>query len=469
MLDSKQLSNDEIRTISKEAYIYAFPILEFYRVEYLHSVLPKAFNTIIHERNLLTSNDKTVVAPNNATLYSIIHLDLRAEPYIIEVPSITNRYHSFQLIDVFTHVVDYIGTRATGIEAGKYLITGPYWNEKKVPGIKKIFRLESNFAIVIGRTGVNSPNDLVVAHAVQNKYKLYSLSNYANEKPPKAEDLLFPVVDKTYPANFNKTIWHIPGNPPLNPDLPGTPPFKEMSPDFITYLNFQLGRVKPVASEVHLYQKFAKIGIGPDIPFDSTTLEPSVLKAINAGITDAKAEINNVVKNRELKNGWTTNFRTYIFGNREQMEGRYLFRAYGALQGLLGNPPIEAVYPSSTLDSTGQEYEGTSNHYVLTFPAGQLPPTENLGFWSLTMYDTNGFLVENPINRYSIGSQSKEYVLNPDGSLSIYIQSSDPGKDKISNWLPAPKGPFYLMIRIFLPQSSIIEGSWLMPAVVNVN
>lgn len=462
----KTASTDDVRTIAKEAYIYAFPILEFYRLEYLKGVLPKAFNKMTHSRDLLTHKDKTIVRPNNATLYTIIYLDLRAEPYIIEVPSITDRYYSFQLIDVFTHVPGFIGTRATGTGGGKYLIAGPYWKETAVPDITKVFRMESDFAIVLGRTGVNGAADLAAAHAVQDQYKFYALSSYTKESSPRAPDLSFPVVDATFPANFNISQWNIHGTPPLNTALPGSPPFKEISADFITYLNFQLGRVKPVTSEAPLFARFAKIGIGPDKPFDPTWLEPSILKAINAGITDAKAEINHEEANIKFINGWTKDFNR--FGDRAQMEGRYLTRAYAALTGLLGNPAIEAVYPSSAVDGTGQKYDGTSQ-YVLTFPAGQLPPVKPLGFWSLTVYDGNGFLVGNPINRYSIGSQDKGHVLNQDGSFSIYIQSSAPSADKVSNWLPAPKGSFNLTLRLYLPQDSVLNGVWTTPAVVKVN
>ncbi|MBP7233054.1 MAG: DUF1254 domain-containing protein [Syntrophaceae bacterium] len=464
---TKPLTVEEVRAIAKESYIYAFPMLEFYRVEYLNGVLLQQFNKMLHMRDLKTCDDKTVVRPNNDTLYTIVHLDLRAEPHILEVPAVTDRYYAFQLIDVYTHVPYFIGTRATGTQSGKYLIAGPRWRGNVAPGLTGILRVESDFIMLLGRTAVNGPYDLEAAHALQDQYKLYPLSDYTHDTPPVVPDLSFPIVDAAYPWNFNQGIWFLPGTPPLNPSIPGTPPYKEMSADFITYLNFQLGRLQIAPSEYPLFRRFAQIGIGPDRSFDSSSLDASTLNAINLGIGDAKAQINGEIANIRQANGWTLLFD--VWGNRARMEGRYTLRALAALIGLFGNPAEEAVYPSAFVDHAGQPLDGTVNEYVITFPAGQWPPVMPLGFWSLTMYDADGFLVYNPINRYSIGSLGKGYTTNPDGSLSIYLQSRTPAADKINNWLPAPQGSFSVTLRIYLPQDVILHGQWTPPDIVKVN
>lgn len=458
------ITTPDARAIAKDAYIFAFPMLEFYRVGY--SVLNRAFSGFTHARVLRTSADTSVVAPNNDTLYSSAWLNLTAEPYVLEVPAITDRYYSFQLIDQYTHVPAIIGTRTTGTGPGKYLIAGPNWKEIPVSGITKIFRVESNLIFILARTAVNGTTDLDAVHAVQDTYKLNALSTFMGIAKPSASALSFPVVDLVYPSNFSISLWNLPGIPPLNTSLPDSPPYKEMSAAFIGYFNFLLGRVSPVASEASLLGRFSKIGIGPDLPFDAPSLTPEIRYAINAGISDAKAEINNVVNNYTIKNGW--NSPLDLFGSRAQMEGRYTTRAYAALNGLFGLPAEETIYPGSTVDSTGQVYNG-SNKYVLTFPAGKLPPLKDNGFWSLTMYNANRCLVDNALNRYSIGSL-KGYTLNPDGSLSIYLQSDPPAPEKLSNWLPAPKGgQFSITLRLYLPDVSAVNGSWWAPAVVKVD
>jgi len=462
--DADQLSNDEVRAIAKEAYVYAFPMLEFYRTGNARIGKDTGFT---HYRTLYTSDNTKVIKPNNDTLYSTMYLDLRAEPYVLEVPEIQDRYYSFELIDQYTLVPAMIGTRATGKEAGKFLIAGPGWIETDVPGIKRVIKSETNFLLILGRTAVNGPADLPAANAVQDQYKISPLSTYLGTANPVAPALSFPVVDAEYPAAFTLAIWNLPGIPALNTSLPGSPPYKETSAAFIGYLNFLLGRVKPVSSEMTLLAQFGRIGIGADRPFSTSILSEETLYAINAGISDAKSEVNAVIKSYPLVNGWTKSLDG--FGTREEMGTRYLARAYFALNGLYGMPSYEAVYPQSRVDAAGAAYD-SANQYTITFPAGELPPIEEPGFWSLTIYNANGFLVANTLNRYSIGSLSKGYVLNPDGSLTIYIQSTQPSEDKVSNWLPAPtSGSFSLALRLYLPLEAATNGTWMPPGVTKVN
>ena len=458
------LTNAEVRAIAKDAYVYSFPMLEIYRTGSKRFGVDTGFT---HFRTLYTSANRKVIKPNNDTLYSTMYLDLRAEPYILEVPAIADRYYSFELIDQYTLVPAMIGTRATGTGAGKYLIAGPDWTEAAVPGITKVIKIETNFVLILGRTAVNGPTDLAAANAVQDQYKMTSLSTYSGIPKPTVPALTFPVVDAEYPANFTLTIWNLPGIPALNTSLPGNPPYKETSAAFISYVNFLLGRVKLAVSESGKLATFRLIGIGPDLPFNTSDLNEDTLYAINAGISDAKAEISNVINSYPTKNGWSNSLD--FFGTRAEMGNRYSTRAYAALSGLYGMPSYEAIYPQSKVDSTGLVYDG-GHSYTVTFPAGQLPPLKELGFWSLTIYDAEGFLVDNPLNRYSIGSLAKGYTLNPDGSLTIYIQSTQPSDDKLSNWLPAPAaGSFSLALRLYLPDESAVKGSWLPPGVVRVN
>jgi len=440
---TRELTPDETKTIAEEAYIYAYPMLENYKMMFVQAVWDKSpayeapFNTLVHKSVLLGPEYTTIVRPNNDTFYSIVWLDLRSEPMVLSVPAITdNRYYSFQLIDLYTHNFDYIGTRATGFDAGTYMIAGPNWKGEKPEGVVKIIRTECNFAVALGRTQVYSPDDVENAKRVMEGYKVQPLSKFlGKEAPEPSATLNFPVFS----------------------------PEKVKSAEFITYLNFLLGQVKPNPGEEKLLQKFSKIGIGPNIPFDVEKLDPEIRKAIEEGIKSALSKIEDKMKKLgERKNGWMQ--IAGAFGNREDMQGKYLTRAAAAMFGLWGNTLEEAYYPEANVDENGEPLDGSKHNYILHFDKDQIPPVK--AFWSLSMYKLpEQLFIENPINRYVISSATKGLKYNEDGSLDVYIQKNSPGKSKESNWLPAYDGLFSLQARLYWPDPSMLDPLYVLPKV----
>ena len=441
-----KISSEEAKAIAEDAYIFAYPMLDNYKTMYVVSIWKDSpafdapLDTLINKAVISGPEYTAVVRPNNDTFYSQAIIDLRREPMVLSVPAITdNRYYSFQLIDLYTHNFDYIGTRKTGFDAGHYLIAGPEWTGKKPNGIDKIIQTECNFAIALGRTQVYGPDDMEDAQKVMSRYEMQPLSQFLGTKAP----------EESEPLNF----------PPYSPE-------KVKSVEFITYLNFLLGQVQPHPSEADLFKRFAKIGIGPDQPFDANSLDPEIKSAIEAGIASALIKIEKEMKQLgEQKNGWM--LVSGAFGNRDFMQDRYLTRAAAAMFGIYGNDLEEAYYPESTLDSDGEALDGSKHKYILHLAKDQLPPVN--AFWSLSMYKLpEQLFIENSINRYVISSVTEGLKYNQDGSLDVYIQKDSPGKDKKSNWLPAHDGPFSLQGRMYWPKPEALDPLYVPPAVQKV-
>lgn len=434
---------EEVQTIAEEAYIYAYPMLEHYKTMYVsfiaeeHPAYMGPFNTLVNNTELQSPENKAVVRPNSDTFYSGAGLDLRREPMVISVPEITdNRYYSFQLIDLYTHNFDYIGTRTTGFDAGNYLIAGPEWKGEKPEGIDQVLQSEGDFVVALGRTQVYNEKDADQARAIMTTFKIQPLSEFSGQPAPEAPEAI--------------------GFPPYSPE-------KATSAAFITYLNFILGHVQPHPSEKQLLEKFARIGIGPNQPFDASTLDPETKSAIETGIATALEKIEKETgKLGEEKNGWM--LISGAFGNRQEMQGKYLTRAAAAMFGLWGNNLDEAFYPATETDAEGDPLDGSSHKYVLHFEKDQLPPVK--AFWSLTMYKLpEQLLIENEIDRYKIGSASEGLKYNDDGSLDIYIQNERPGNEYESNWLPAYDGKFSLQARMYWPDKEALDPLYVPPAV----
>lgn len=437
------ISAEETEAIAEEAYIYAYPMLENYKtlfVTFLWEASPAyegPFNILRHSAELRGPEYTAVIRPNTDTYYSSVGMDLRREPMVLSVPAITdNRYYSFQLIDMYTHNFGYIGTRTTGFDAGNYLIAGPSWDGATPDGIENVLQSECKFIVALGRTQVNGAKDAASAKAVMEGFQAMPLSQFLGEQaPPTPEPLDFPPYD----------------------------PEKAESADFITYLNFLLGQVDPHPSEADLFERFAAIGIGPNVPFDVSKLDPETKAAIERGIDRALSSIE--AKTRELgeeKNGWM--LLSGAFGNREDMQGKYLTRAAAAMFGLYGNDQEEAFYPAAETDADGEPLDGSKHSYILHFEADEIPPVN--AFWSLTMYKLpEQLFIENEINRYKIGSATEGLTYNTDGSLDIYIQASNPGTGKVANWLPAHDGPFSLQARMYWPKEEALDPLYVPPPV----
>jgi hypothetical protein len=427
------ISADEMRSIVAEAYIYAYPMIDNYRTMVKQAIDREApeyiggFNVIKNYSQPFTPDNHDVVTPNNDTPYSWARLDLRAEPFVISVPAVPHdRYYVLQWIDLYTYIVGYIGVRTTGFGSGSYLIAGPDWAGGTPEGIDGVLQAETQFVTLLGRTLLEGPDDVPTLGAIQSQFRLEALSQFQAQIPP-----------------------------PAAPEIDWLPWDEEAltSRAFIPYLNFLLQFCQPPdPSEVDLLRRFARIGIAPGASFDVDGLDPSLQQAIDDGVNDAVFSLTAALVATTTSNG--------LFGTREELGNDYLKRAVGANKGLYGNAIEEAWYGGWETGSDDEPLDGT-RRYQLSFAPEALPPARF--FWSATMYDLpDRFLVANPINRYAIGDRTPGLQYGADGGLTIEI-SNEPPTENHSNWLPAPAGPFTVVIRIYGPKQELLDGSWQLP------
>jgi hypothetical protein len=433
------ISPAEARAIAKEAYIYGFPVVDNYRVEYDYFVnrenpeFKAPWNQITNIPRVFTPADVAVQTPNSDTPYSWLGLDLRAQPIVLTLPPIEkNRYISVQFTDAYTFNFAYVGTRTTGNDGGSFLVAGPNWKGQTPKGVKKVIRSETELIIVVYRTQLFNPDDIDNVKRIQAGYKVQTLSAFLNTAAPKPA----PVID------FIKPL---------------TPETQKTSLEFFNILNFVLQFCPTDPTETELMARFAKIGVGAGKSFDPNKLSPEMKAAIEQGRADAWAAFAGGVK--RLDNGTLTSGD--LFGTRQYMKNNYLNRWLGTI-GIYGNSKQEALYPIYRVDSDGQKLEG-ANRYTVRFAPGQLPPVN--AFWSLTMYGLpESLLVVNPLNRYLINSPMlPQLKKDADGGLTLYIQNESPGEDKQANWLPAPKGPFAMYMRLYWPKEEALDGKWTAP------
>lgn len=429
---------DEAREIARQAYVFAYPMLENLRTMTLQAVLPGSFNRFEHSEGLLGPEFREIVRPNNDTVFSAAWLDLRAEPVIIQIPTICERYYSLQFVDMFTHNFAYAGTRTTGCGAGTFLIAGPKSSAEVPASVDKVFTSEGNFVLCLVRISINPEilSEFDAIHKIQERFLVQPLSSFCGYEAPE------PIRIDVFPV-FRQE--------------------RAESAGFISYLNFLLGQLEIHPSEKALIERFGLIGIGPNLPFDESDLNSEIRAAIEQGVEDA---IEIILRPDELlgttKNGWSLTNR--VFGNRNQMQGKYEIRASAAYIGLYGNDLEEAYYPISYADADGKSYDGSKYNYLIHFESHEIPPVGPGGFWSITIYDEDQFMVPNPMNRYSIGDRSR-LSYNDDGSLDIYIQHASPGVDHENNWLPAPDGKFSLSLRMYMPSPRALDPLYCPPGV----
>jgi len=438
----------EAKAIAEEGFIYGLPIVMNYAVMYEYSVdrnsgqFKAPFNQIKNEARVYTYKDTAVITPNSDTPYSLLWLDLRAEPIVLSVPAVEkNRYYSVMLCDGNTFNYGYIGSRATGSDAGDYLVVGPNWQGATPPGIKKVFQSTTQFSAAAYRTQLFNPADMPNVEKVQAGYKVQGLSAYLKQPATTAATGIdFPKIDK----ELVKT-------------------------NFFEYLDFALQFAPAGPDERAIREKLARIGVGPGKTFDFKDLPLEHKLEIGLGMKDGDEKVEKYLASGQKDvNGWKIGS---LFGDRLFYSGDWLKRAAAAKGGIYGNDAVEAVYPMTKTLANGEPLDGSKNNYTLTFPAGQFPPVN--AFWSVTMYDgKTQLLIENPIDRYLINSPMLPGMkTNSDGSLTLYIQNKSPGADRESNWLPAPKGEIYLVMRLYCPKTeapSILppgSGTWKPPAI----
>ena len=439
----------ETKAIAEEGLIFGLPLVMYYTSAYelfvdKTSAQYKApVGMLTNEARVFTYEDTAVITPNSDTPYSLMEVDLRAEPTVISVPAVAKpRYYSVQLTDANTFNYGYMGSRSTGTEPGDYMIVGPDWKGETPPQIKQVFHSTTAFTAIIFRTQLFDASDMPNVVKVQAGYKVQPLSAFLNQPAPPAP----PAINylKADAEIAKKEFWEI--------------------------LDFALQYSPAGPDEVEIRAKLASIGVGPGKTFDMKELsllhKAEVLLGMKAG-SDKVDEY--IASGGKVINGWNVGS---FFGDRSFYNGDWLKRAAAAKGGIFGNSAIEAMYPLTKVTGDGKPLNGSKHNYTLTFAKGELPPVN--AFWSVTMYDgKTQFLIKNPINRYLINSPMlPDMKTNADGSVTLYIQKDSPGTDKEANWLPAPDGLIYLVMRLYWPKEtspSILpagEGTWKPPAVV---
>ena len=444
------VTTDEVRTIAKDAYIYGFPMVMNYKTIYnyvvdeSHQEYKGPFNEVSCVARLFTSDDKAIVTPNADTPYCMFWLDLKAEPMVLSLPEIEpERYYSFQLIDLYTHNIAYLGTLTTGNGAAKYLLAGQGWNGDKPEDVSDVIHSETDLVFIIVRTQLFGPDDLQNVVKIQDSYKLQPLNSFlGKEQRAAADHPVFPKWDEG--AQFDER--------------------------FFTYFDFMIRQLKqPGDGEESLWKRLRSIGIGTDTPFDLGALSSEVKDALKSGVEDGFSEFEAFI----AAHSSDPLASTKLFGTRDflnesaqsnyQLNSPDMLRSVAAHMGLYGNSVDEAIYPTYLRDSDQEPLDASSNSYTLTFEKGSYPPVK--AFWSLTMYDGRTQLfIENALNRYLLSSTMlDQFKLESEGSLVLHISKESPAADLEANWLPAPDGPFYVVLRLYGPEKEAKDGIWVAP------
>lgn len=442
----------EARQTAVEAYIYAYPLvtMEMTRRFMTNVAEPTAtaapMGQLLRVRTYPPVDYHGVTAPNADTLYTTVWLDVSKEPWILSIPEMKGRYYLFPMLDGWTDVFEDPGTRTTGTGPQKYAITAPGWSGTLPSGVKQ-YKSPTSIVWVLGRiycTG--TPEDYKQVHAFQDQVTVVPLSSYG--KP------------YTSPAGV------------VDPSLDMKTAVRDQvnamdAKSYFTLFAHLLKANPPAAGDAPMVAKLATIGIVPGQDFDDSKLDPAVAQGLASAVKSAQERIIGWFK-KSVAAGDTRSEKGWEFSTKAGLYGTdYRQRAMITWIGLGANRPEDAIYPTSKGPDAVTKYSG-EHRYVMHFNKGEMPPVN--GFWSLTMYDASYFFVPNALNRYTL-SQRNTFVTNPDGSVDLFMQHDSPGKDKEANWLPAPSGPFVLMLRMYWPKEkppSILDGTWKIPQVKQV-
>ena len=446
--NAQSLSPSQAQQIAEDAYVYGYSLIttEVTRVQMTNvpavAELKAPMNSVFNVKRYPPADYRGVSAPNADTLYSIAWLDLGAEPIVFSHPDMGKRYYLFPTYSLWMPVLESLGSRTTGEKAANYLFTRPGWNGQVPAGMTQI-KSPTRYTLILGRTYADgSEADYEAVNALQAQYKVVPLSEWG--KP------------YTYKA------------PPVDPkpgfSMRDKPQSVILAMDTAEYFNRMAklmgGDAPPAKEDAPIVEKMAKIGIVPGKPFDMGKLDPAVQAALKELPQRALKKIEaNKDSLGKVVDSWTISM-VGEYGTD------YMKRAVVAAFGWPANLKEDAVYPYTEVDSTGAKLTG-ANKYTLTFPKGRTPPVD--GFWSITMYeiDEGWWFVPNPLNKFTVSMRNNP-KFNDDGSLTLYFQNTSPGADKEANWLPAPKGEFIPMLRMYWPKEntpSILNGTWTPPAV----
>jgi hypothetical protein len=419
-----------------QAYIYTFPWSYMTEQRWSRSAdVGHQANRLFHFRDLKDATHVDGGSPNNDTIYSRSWLYLKDEPVILTVPAISDRYHSVQLTDFMDDNFAYAGARTTGNGGGTYAIVAKTWTGTLPAGVTVLPPSSTPWAFLQVRTAVKDASDLDAAHAIQDQYKLTPLSQWGKPDAP---------------APRTAEIWQ-----PLDRDADALNEWRT--------INRSMREVSPDPRDADILQSFARIGVGAGLDVDA--LDPGTKRGLARAAVDGRKIISDAFAagyGQKIINGW--NYPPPATGRMTQTRD-WLLRAIQPAVGFNTNDPIEATYLNASVDGEGRRLTGKTR-YVIHFGKGVEPKVK--AFWSLTMYNKAYNLVDNPINRYSVGDRSG-MKRDADGGLTIYVQRNSPGADKESNWLPAPEGPFILFLRAYLPADDIVKQTWSPPKITAVD
>ena len=442
--NAESVSPEEAHLIGVEAYLYFYPLVsmditrkQLTNVERAEGI-SAPMNTFANIPAYPTADMRAVVRPNFDTLYSSGWLDLTKEPVVVSVPDTGGRYYLFPMLDMWTDVFASPGWRTTGTQAANFLVTPPGWTGSVPQGMQQI-KAPTPYVWIIGRTKTDGPPDYDAVRKIQAGYKITPLSGWG-KSPQVVTGRVDPSVDMKTP-------------PKIQVDT--------MSGDkYFTYAAEVMNVNPPHITDEPIVARMKRIGIEPGKSFDFAKLDQAVQKALASAPADAQALMKwKVPTLARVVNYWSMNTDTMgVYGNY------YLKRAIVAQLGLGANVPEDAIYPLNLGDETGKSLSGT-NKYVLHFDKSQLPPVN--AFWSVTLYDSEGFQIANILNRFAVSSWMP-FKHNPDGSLDLYFQNENPGAGKEANWLPAPKGAFNLTMRLYAPKEDALTGKWNPPPVTKI-
>ena len=439
---AEAISEQDAHAIGVQAYLYFYPLItmDLTRKQFTNVAKPEGaygpMNTFANILEYPPADLKVVVRPNFDTLYSLAWLDLTKEPMIVSAPDTHGRYYLLPMLDMWTDVFASPGWRTTGTQAADYALTPPGWSGSLPSGVVRI-DVPTPYVWIIGRTKTDGPSDYAAVNKIQAGFKVTPLSSWGKAVEP--------VVGTVDPGVDMKT--------PPKIAVDSMPAGK-----FFAYAAEILKSQPPHITDQPILAQMQRIGVEPGKSFDIDKVDPAIKAGLETAPEDAlKLMAWKSASLARVVNGWSMNTDTMgVYGNY------YLKRAIITQFGLGANLPEDAIYPINLADETGKVLDGASN-YVLHFDKAAMPPVN--AFWSITMYDVQGYQVANALNRFAVSSWMP-FKENPDGSLDLYFQNVSPGADKEANWLPAPKTPFNLTMRLYAPKSEALTGKWNPPPVM---
>lgn len=439
------LSEEKVFQLGVEAYIYGYPLVLMNVTKDVSTAVPvpqsmKApLNQFAH---LLTFPDaaSNIVSPNADTLYSIAWLDLSLDPIVLSVPDTQGRYYLMSVLDAWSNVFASLGQRTTGTKKGDFVIIGPNWMGV-IPDELTVIQAPTTMVWIIGQTQTTGKADYAAVHTIQSRYRLTPLR-----------------------------LWGRPYNPPpdipVNPMIdPRTPPVEQVNnmnaANFFGWMAALMKHNPPAVADTEIVRKFAAIGIIPGQDFEIRSLSEAGVRGLERSVKAAQEQISVAATHPKVlnKNHWL------VANNLGSYGTNYLHRAGVAWIGLGATLPQDAIYPTTQVDGDGNPLNG-NHRYMIHFDADQLPPVN--AFWSITMYNSHQCFVDNPIDRYTISNRDP-LVFNPDGSLDLYLQTTSPGAEQESNWLPSPSDVFNLIMRLYYPKPEVLDGNWFPPPIIRVS